>query len=182
MSNYFNNAELAEAFVHLKNLPLLDSKHIEYAKAATYNEPDSEKINEFKIRSTNSDRIHWFEQEQFCQSLSKKFGAVEARYSRMSPATYYDWHRDINRAFCINVTLVQPPRAQTLHRKYINRMVFDIRECQYELLRPTLFNAQIIHAVSNPVNENRYILSISFPETTVSWTDAKHWLLNWHPD
>jgi hypothetical protein len=180
MSNYFNNPELAEAFIHLKHLPLLNSIHIERAKTAIYNEPDVEKINEFKIRSTNSDRLHWFEQEKFCQDLSKKFGAVEARYSKMNAATYYDWHRDLTRPYCINVSLVQPAHAQTLHRKSISRMLFDIRECRYELLRPTLFNAQILHSVSNPANESRYILSISFPRSTVSWNDAKDWLISYH--
>ena len=182
MSDQYKNSVLEDAFIHLKHLPLLDPIHIEHARTAHYNEPEPETLDNFKIRSTNSDRLTWFEQGKFCQDLSKKFGVVIARYSKMAPATYYDWHQDLSRSFCINIALVQPPRAQTLHRKRINRLVFDIRECQYELLRPVLFNAQISHAVSNPADQYRYLLSISFQKSAIRWEEAKEWLLNYYTD
>ena len=175
---------LDNSYVLLPNLPLLDNKHIEQARTSTYFPPHKENTPKelgTRVQSSNTDPLP-FTESKFCQDIKNYFGNVVAKYSIMNPFTMYDWHQDIDRPYCINTLIIQPPNAMTLHRKPINRMVYDIREVEYVMTQPLLFNSSIPHCVINNSNQARCIMSISMIGSKRTWDEAKQWLLNYRID
>jgi len=175
---------LDDSYVLLPQLPLISNEHINRAPLETYDIPIDEP-SEFVhyARSRNSPDLP-FSKTKFCQDLKEYFNAdLVSKYSRMDPWTVYDWHRDVDRPFCINTLIVQPSSgAVTLHRRRINRLVYNIREVVYTPMQPLLFNSSIPHIVINNSNQVRYIMSISLFGTNLSWKDAKAWLTNYRID
>ncbi len=168
---------LENAFFSLTHLPLLDPEHINIATKAEYNPPPPETTKR-SHRDWTADSI-LFNESKLCYDLKNAFGKCHGYYVRTNPMTVYDWHCDYGRKACINVTLVQPDGALTLHRSQVNRLIYNIRICDYELLRPTLFNTMVPHSVINPTSQHRYILTISVGENP-TYNDLKEWLLNYN--
>lgn len=168
---------LENSFFSLSHLPLIDAAHIELCKQAEYVPPPPETIKRSHRDWTSN--AHLFNSSKFCNDLKTAFGKCHGHYVRTNPMTVYDWHCDYGRKACINVLLVQPQGALTLHRSMVNRLIYNIRICEYELLRPTLFNTTIPHSVINPTDQYRYILTISFGEIPTIW-DLKEWLSNYN--
>jgi hypothetical protein len=169
---------LEHAFFHLTHLPLLDVKHAELAANATY----SERPSYYKkgIQNIYADATE-FSDSKFCKDIRGHFGECVATYLKMDGMSGYDWHIDVARKTCINFLIVQPPNALTIHKVNTNRLTYRTKVCDYEMFRPTVFNATIPHCVINPSNQDRYILSISVGNIA-KYGDLKDWLLNYHID
>ena len=166
----------------LPHLPLVSEKHREVAKLVEYERPPDEQPDEgvMYMRSRNS-ADQPFSKTKFCQDIQEYFQCnLVTKYSKLEPYTVYDWHRDLDRPFCVNTLIVQPAHgATTLHRRRINRMVYSIREVVYVPLQPLLFNSAIPHCVFNNSNTTRYIMSISMFGTKKVWDEAKEWFMNY---
>jgi len=171
---------LDDAFQTLPHLPLVSEEHKKRAFETPIYSPLPNEIG--KMQSRNSLDLP-FSNTKFGQDIKEYFGPITTKYARMDPYTTYDWHRDLDRPYGLNVLIVQPTHgAITLHRKMINRMVSQIREVTYTPMQPLLFNASIPHCVINNSNQVRFIMSMSFFETTRTWEEAKQWFLNYRID
>lgn len=169
---------LDNVFFHLKHLPLVDAKHAEIAINATYNETPS--YYQKGVQNICADALE-FSDSQFCRDLRGYFGECAASYLKTNAMSGYDWHIDVSRKTCINILLVQPPGALTLHKVNINRLTYNLKICDYEMFRPTVFNAVNPHCVINPTNQDRYILTINVG-TLPKYEDLKNWLINYKID
>ncbi len=171
-------SNLENAFFHLTHFPLIDSKHAELALNADY----SEMLLYYNRGIQNSyAEAKEVSDSKLCRDLRGHFGECAASYIKTNAMTGYDWHMDMSRKTCINILLVQPPGAQTLHKVNINNLTYHLRVCDYKLFRPTVFNSTIPHCVINPSNQDRYILTISVGSLP-RYEDLKNWAINYKID
>ncbi len=168
-------SNLENAFFHLTHFPLFDRKHVVMALTANYSEMPSTYQRGIQNIYAEAEEVS---DSQLCRDLRGYFGECAATYLKTSAMTGYDWHIDVERKTCINVVLVQPPGAHTLHKINVNRLTYKLRLCDYELFRPTVFNATIPHCVINPADQDRYILTISVGKLP-KFDDLKDWLINY---
>ena len=158
-------------FYHLPNLPKLPTKYIELAQKAKYLFPEEHKMNN---RVTLASCLK-FQSTRFVNELSQKFSTIIVSFFRNEPHSFYDWHVDLGgvkygtRQCCINYLVSENPGAVTMFKDYsFNRMNHKIVECDYTFLGATLFNTQHPHAVLNPTDHPRYVLSVSFFQNSFS--------------
>lgn len=156
-------------FHHLPNLPKLPDKYIELATKAKYLFPDEHKMtNQITLASCLK-----FQSTKFINDLSKKFSTIIVSFFRNEPYSFYDWHCDLGgvkygtRQCCINYVVSENSGAVTMFKDHsFNRMNHGVVICDYTFLGATLFNTQRPHAVLNPTDRPRYILSVSFFQNT----------------
>ena len=169
---------LENAFYHLTHFPLVDVKHIELAMNAEYQPPKPE-VTQRSHRDWTATAT-FFNDSKLCKDMAAEFGECHGLYVRSFPMTMYNWHADFGRNACINVLLVQPQGAITCYKTRFNRLIDNIKICDYELLRPTLFNTTLPHCVVNPTDQYRYILTITAAKTR--FEELKDWLLQYKPE
>jgi hypothetical protein len=168
MHNYFH---------HLTNLPPLPRIYGKLAAAATYQWPEEHKLPS----QITLGMCPEFTNTKFVQQLQKDFPRIVVSYFRNEPTSFYDWHCDLGsskygpRSCCINYPLSENPGAVTMFKDHdYNRMNHGVKICDYTIFQGTLFNTQQPHAVMNPTNVPRYIMSVSFFNT--KFEDAKDYL------
>jgi hypothetical protein len=168
---------LKNSFFQFPHLPKLDSKYVSEALNAKYILPEPE------VNGIKTSRATWawstFADTKFFQDLSaginQPFTAVYYRFPAMS---YYDWHTDRDRECSINFVLTDNPNYLTVFRAPTdNRIIYDIRVCDYTVLEPVLFNTQISHSITNYSNQTRYILTLA--SETASLTEVKDFLFSY---
>jgi len=165
---------LENSFYHLPHLPTLDSKYVTEAINAEYILPEPE------VNGIHTSRATWahssFAETKFFQDLSttinKPFTALYYRFPAMST---YNWHTDRDRNCSINFLLTDNPNYLTVFREPTNnRIIYNIRVCDYTPLQPVLFNTQVTHSVTNYSNQERYILTVA--SETASLDEVKEFL------
>jgi hypothetical protein len=152
-------------FHHLPNLPLLPTAYIDIARRANYFFPEEHKLpSQITLGACVK-----FQSTKFIKDLAQQFPKVTVSFFRNEPRSFYDWHCDLGgeqhgaRQCCINYVVSENPGAVTMFKDHsFNRMNHSIVLCDYTFLGATLFNTQRPHAVLNPTDEPRYILSVSF--------------------
>jgi len=168
MHNYFH---------HLPNLPVLPRMYVKLAERATYQWPEEHKLPSL-ITLSNAPE---FARSKFVLRLERDFPKITVAYFRNEPTSFYDWHCDKGtekfgpRSCCINYPVSENAGAVTMFRDHsYNKMNHGVEICDYTLFRGTLFNTQHPHAVLNPSDRPRYILSVSF--YNVKFEDARDYL------
>jgi hypothetical protein len=165
---------LNNTFYHCTHLPLLDSKYITEASTGDYVGPSGPtSVQTIKTAST-------FQETEFCYNLLKEFGYVKSLYLRMPPHTVYDWHTDLERKCAINFLLTDDPDCLTLFREPIdnNRLLYNIKKCNYTLLQPTVFNTTISHCIINHSDNFRHLLTVTVGFKT-NFEDVQNFLSNY---
>jgi hypothetical protein len=153
-------------FYHLTNLPLLPAEYMELAQTAEYQWPEEHKL----LSQITLSSCRKFRSTKFIKNLMLQFPKVTVSFFRNEPNSFYDWHCDLGkdessspRLCCINYVVSINPGAVTMFKDHsFNKMNHSVVFCDYTLLSATLFNTQRPHAVLNPTDKPRYILSVSF--------------------
>ncbi len=155
----FNNT----CFYKLKNIPPIPDLFVASAEQAVYKTHDQHK----QLAHSNTSVAKDFRSTKFCRILQNNF-SINVDYFKNDPHSFYKFHKDapwqaMPRTCSINIWLSGNPGAITMFSDTeINKLTNQVFICNYEKCVPFLFNSQIPHAVVNPFNEARYILSIGF--------------------
>jgi hypothetical protein len=168
---------LENCFYQLTHLPLLDKKStiLELARS-TFVEPEKEIKGVYTSRTSKAKST--FENTRFVQDLGKEFGTVKSYFVKFTAMTVYDWHCDVDRHCTINFLLSNSPKATTLFREPISRLVYNIIECPYTMFQPVLFNTTIPHCVVNLNPTTRFMLSLDF-KLGVKFNSVKEFLFDY---
>jgi len=168
MHNYFH---------HLSHLPLLPRMYGKLAEKIKYQWPEEHKLPS----QITLGQCPEFAKNNFIKQLEKDFPKITVSYFRNEPTSFYDWHCDLGvgkfgpRTCCINYPVSENAGAVTMFKDHdYNRMNHGVKICDYTLFQGTLFNTQHSHAVLNPSDRPRYILSVSF--FNVKFEDAREYL------
>ena len=159
---------IKDCFYHLDNFPTLPVLYSKAAESADYLDPSEHGT---EARSQYAECL-LFAKTAVYQKLSQHF-RIKSQFIKFDPWSFYDWHVDAGnngragRQCAINYVLTDNPGATTLYRlDQMYSLNYRIGVCDYTRLRPTLFNTQISHCVSNPTDRTRYILSVSLMDIT----------------
>ena len=159
---------LSTSFYHLPHLPKLELEYIQPAFTTEYILPEPE------FNGVKTSRSVWanspFSETKFFQDLQTHVGKpFTALYYKFEPMTVYDWHTDRDRNCAINFILSPDPNYMTIFREPTNnRILYNIKICDYTLYCPTLFNTCVSHTVINYSNMPRYILTVASKTATLS--------------
>lgn len=149
-------------FFHLTKLPPLPQEYHEAVSTVNWLSPRQHEY----AHSLSIGYCEYFYKTPLMTQLKKDFVKAEVNYYRTNPKSFYNWHKDTSnntaRECAINFVVTQNPGAMTLFRvDYYTFSELQIEICDYTFLRPTLFNVAMPHAVFNPSDFHRAILSIS---------------------
>lgn len=166
-------------FYHLTNLPPLPRIYNKMATQVNYQWPEEHKLPS----QITLGRCPDFLKSAFIKELQTVFPGTTAAFFRNEPSSFYDWHCDLGggqlgpRTCCINYPLSDNPGAVTMFKNHsYNRMNHAVTICDYTVNCGTLFNTQHPHAVLNPSDTPRYIMSVSF--FGVPFETVKEYLLS----
>lgn len=145
-------------FYHL-DLPRLDNFFIQEAFNAEYTlvtAPSS------LIRSHSSFMVN-----SFSKMIASSLGEVGTSYHKQTSHSLYDWHKDNNRDCAILWVIQTNNQAKTFYRESVpdTKLMYNIKEVDYTLCKPTLLNTKYEHCVINNGNEDRITLNMSIFNT-----------------